>query len=643
MSFAGLRRRPVKAVRALLTFSTLASLAACGGGGGDSTPTPPTQTPTISIALSASTLNVQAGANGTVTVTLTRGGGFTGDVAIAVEGLPAGVTGPNATIAAGATSATLSISAAATAAAATTNLTIRATGTGVAAATAALALTVTAAPVAGSFSLALSPTSVSLAQGASSTVTINITRTGSFTGAVNLAVAGAGAGLTPTLSATSVTGNSATLTLAAAATLATGSQTLTISGTGTGAANQSVTLPVTITASQPSTGNVSWKFCGTSGLPLWVAAQDGTGAWTRVTGTNDTYAFTINGTRGGVAYVLPMGTGFDLEVFYGTTAELVSRGNELCNGAVGAGKAVSATVAGASGTDLVLATLGRSTGTVTLPQIAFTGVQSGNVDLLASRSTLTLSGTTPSMNLQRMIIRRNLNPAAGSSLAVDFGAAEAFEPVTRNVTVNNVGSDISLVVNNYLTANNSMGIFQIDIAGGGSARSYRGVPAANQVNGDLHVLAVSGVPSLTSTSTTRNVIAVFRDATDKTITLGPTLSAPTFSSLSGGGYGRTRAVLNVQSEYNRYFVVDVQQTTGSPRKTQVAQTSGYASGTSLTIDVPDFSGVAGFDANWGLRIGTAGTYTVSATGWTGTGGTTTAPFIEGATFSSGTRQGSVTP
>jgi hypothetical protein len=40
---------------------------------------------------------------------------------------------------------------------------------------------------------------------------------------------------------------------------------------------------------------------------------------------------------------------------------------------------------------------------------------------------LTINGTSFSLNLAKMIIRRNLNPAGGSALTtVDFGASEAF-------------------------------------------------------------------------------------------------------------------------------------------------------------------------------------------------------------------------
>jgi hypothetical protein len=635
----------------LLSLATgLAAMSACGG---DSGPQAPAQTPTIAISAPAS-VELTQGAGGTATVTLTRGGGFTGAVSVAVEGLPTGVTAPAVSIASGATSGVVNLTAAATAAVATSNLTFRATGTGVSAATATTSLVLKAAtvtPTPGAFSVSLSPATLSLAQGASQNVTATITRTGSFTGAVALAVTGAPAGLTATVTPASLTGTTATIALTAGATLPAGAIALTVTGTGTGAANATASLGVTVTAvttPNPGTGNVSWSFCGTSGLPVWVAAQDGTGAWTRVTGTADAYAFSVTSGRGGVAYVSPAaGGGFTMAVFYGTTAELQGRGTELCGGPVGPGKTVTGTLAGTAPTDIVLASLGRSLGAASGSTVSWTNVAAGSVDLVASRQALAVNGSSVSATLNKMIIRRGLNPASGSTLPViDFGAAEAFDPVSRNVTINNLGTDQSLVVGSYITANGTtIASYLTDISGGtATTRGWKGVPTANQVAGDFHLLNVSAVASLTQVlNSTRNAGIVFKDAVDKTVTLGPALGASTVTTIATAPYVRPRSAFAAQTEYNRYFLADYQQGTGAlARKTQVQQTGGYAAG-APTLDVPDLSTVAGFDANWGLKTGAVVTWTLSATGWSGTGGVASTPFVEGTTYLSATRMGQFTP
>jgi hypothetical protein len=615
----------------------------CGGGGGDGT-TNTSPTPTIAITLSSSTLSVVQGTSGNVTVNLTRGGGFSGDVTLAVAGLPSGVTVSSATITAGSGSATLSFVVGAAAAAGNSPITISASGSGVTAASASLTLTVTAAQASGNYTLSASPASPSFAQGGSATVVITLTRTGGFAGAVALSVTGAANGLTAVLASASTTGTTDTLTLTASVSATVGAQTLTIKGTASGLTDQTVTVQPTITA-QTSSGNVTWQFCGSLGIPMWVAFQDGTsGAWTHVTGTNDAYSFNITQSVGGVAYVRASGTGFDLEVFYGSKADLQGRTNEVCNGAAGAGKTVTAPVAGTSAGDIVLAGLGPTAGSLSGSTLTFNGVPNGNVDLVAGRTALTINGTGASFSLAKMIIRRSLNPATGSALStVDFGAAEAFAPVIKNLTISNLGTDVSAVLGLYITSNNTFASYFTDASGGGATRTYPGVPAANQATGDLHVLGVVGVTSLTNSAPQREALFAFHTAVDQTIALGPALTAPTVSALTATGYARLRAAVTVQTQYNKLFGFTGLQTGAAPRNVTIQQTAGYSSASSFNLDVPDFSGVSGFDVNWGPKSGTAVNWTFTGTGWPGTQGIVGPPFADGASYMFATALGTITP
>jgi hypothetical protein len=615
-------------------------LGGCGGSGSDGgTNTGPS--PSIAIVLSSAALSVVQGTSGNVTVTLTRSGGFTGDVALSISGLPTGVTVSSATIAAGTTSATLSFVVAAAAATGNSTITINASGSGVTSTSASLALSVTAAPVSGSYTLSASPSAPSFAQGGSATVVVTLTRSGGFAGAVSLSVTGAANGLTAALTSASTTGTTDTLTLSASASATVGAQTLTVKGTATGLTDQTVIVQPTITA-QTSSGNVTWQFCSALGIPIWVAFQDGAGAWTHVTGTNDSYSFNITQSVGGVAYVRPSGTGFDLEVFYGSKTDLQGRANEVCNGAVSAGKTITAPVAGTSTGDIVLASLGSSSGSLSGSTETFSGVPNGNVDLLAGRTALTINGTGASFSLAKMIIRRNLNPAAGSALnTIDFGAAEAFAPVTKNLTINNLGTDVSAVLGLYFTTNNTFGAYFEDFSGGGSTRTYPGVPAANQATGDLHILAIVGLPSLTGTTPQREALFAFHTAVDETFALGPVATAPTVSALTATGYARLRAAVTVQSAYNKVFTFTGLQTT-TPRNVTITQTAGYTGASSFNLDVPDLSGVSGFDTNWGPKSGAVTSWTYTATGFSGTGIGLPA-FVDGASYMFASVPGTITP
>lgn len=95
---------------------------------------------------SVADITVQQGMSGTRTVDITRSGGFSGDVTIAVEGLPANVTATPDPATTGGASSTITIDVDATAATGTTTLTVRGSGSGVSDATTTFDLTVSAAP-----------------------------------------------------------------------------------------------------------------------------------------------------------------------------------------------------------------------------------------------------------------------------------------------------------------------------------------------------------------------------------------------------------------------------------------------------------------------------------------------------------------
>jgi hypothetical protein len=210
----------------------------------------------ISIALSASSLTITQGGSGVVNVTLTRRNGFTGAVAVTIEGLPTGVTAPAISIADWQTSGTLDVTPSATAAAATTTLTVRAAGTDVRAATAPLWLVVQAAPATG-FTMSMSPTTLSVPVGASGNSTVTITRTGGFSGPVTLTATGLPSGVSASFNPQSVTGTTSALTLTAAAGAAWGPTIVTVTGTAAGVTNQTTAASLTVFQPPSSGGNVS--------------------------------------------------------------------------------------------------------------------------------------------------------------------------------------------------------------------------------------------------------------------------------------------------------------------------------------------------------------------------------------------------
>jgi hypothetical protein len=205
---------------------------------------------TLTVTLTPNTASAPLGGTASVPVTVT-GNRFNGTPSVTVTGLPAGVTATvGDVVRSGANSTTtVTLNVASTAVAGIYSINVVATGQGVSAAGAPLSLTITG----GTLGLAFTPATLSVAQGASATSDLAITRTG-FTGDIGLTITGAPTGVTATLSPTTATGNTSTLTVAAASNAALGPATLTLTGTSPIAGNQTVTLPITITAPSSTIG-----------------------------------------------------------------------------------------------------------------------------------------------------------------------------------------------------------------------------------------------------------------------------------------------------------------------------------------------------------------------------------------------------
>lgn len=675
---------PISNTQRLLTAVVASSLVgACGGDGDGGTGPPPTPTPTIDITLSPTTLSVSQGATGTVNVVLVRGGGFSGAVAITIAGAPAGVTATAApaSIPAGITSSTITVGAAASTTPGGYTLTVRATGPGVAEKTAQIGLTVTAAQ---GFTMAVAPTTLSVQQGTSGTATVTLTRAGGFAGGVGLTATGLPAGVTAVFDPQSVTATSSTLTLTAATTAAVGPSTVTIRGAAPPLAEQTATLTLNVSAAPAA--NTAWDFCSPADMPLWFAFQDGSGSWTRVTPTGTRFQFNIASTNGGVAFVsaateevtasaapasalraaagMARSTrrkwadarsnrfrspaaatldGFDLTVFYGTRAELNAEGTECPPGGA---KTVNGTVANVPILQFATVSLGGVTAEVSGGQSAFQllGVQDGALDLIAARGTPGPFGL--SQVIDRLIIRRGLDQPNNSTLPVlDFGSAETFVPAQADITVANVGSDLSIVANSYFTANGTAAVLSTGVGITPGPLPYYGVPAGRQIAGDLHFAMVLASPfDDEEVENARLAGLFFREATDRTVTLGASLSPPTNTVVATAPYVRVRAQGSVPAAYNKIVQVGWDQTTSTVlRLVSVGASSAYlANATTYDFTIPDFSATAGWDNNWGLRPGVETEWEITALGFTGIGLTFPAP-VDGATLQGAFRLGTFTP
>jgi hypothetical protein len=590
---------------------------------------------------------VLQGETASINVSITRSGGFAGAVSVAVEGLPTGATATPLTIAANATTGQVSVVTTSAAALGTASLTLRGTGTGVEARTVTVGLTVSAPPAAGTYTMTAAPTALSVTAGTSGQVTLTLARTGGYAGAVAL-TATAPPGVTVTFAPASVTGTTAAATIAVAGGTAASIGQVTLRGNAPGQPERTTAITLTIAAGGGGggggTGNVAWIFCESAGIPIWLAAQDGNGAWTRVTPTGQEFRFQINGTRGGVAYVTPEDAGTVLKVFYGTTAEVQAQGGIACAGRTGPARTLTGTVANVPTPGALLLSLGGAQGTATAPANTFSinRVPSGTIDVLGGSSSLTFDGAGVSFDLQRLFLRRNINPANNASLGtLDFTGAESFAPAAATATITNAGGDFVAATGTFLSTNGGLLTYFVGTGTATAALPIKGLPADKRLGGELHLFNISATSSLDPfAGSTRNVGLVFAAMANQTITYGPTMTMPTVSSLGGG---RLQAVYPIQPAYNRYWIASFDQGT-IDRRADIEMTSGWlGGGGTVTLAMPDLSGVSGWNTSWALAPGTNASWTVSGTGWDGGNGITSPPFVEGARYISATQRASITP
>jgi hypothetical protein len=585
-----------RSAAAILALATATIVQACGSSN-DTT----TATGSIALSLSAPSASVQQGGSTIVTGTVTRTS-FTGSVTVTVEGVPTGVSG---SVVATGDAAAVTISVASTTVVGVYPLTVRAHGTGLSTdATAIFTLTVTAAPAA-TFTLLAAPTSLSVAQAATNaTGGVKATRTGGFVGAIAYSLSGAPTGVTATFTATATT-DSLQLSVSATGAAVVGTYPVLIHGVS-GTLDVTTPLSIVVTAGTGGSGSVrlDYSACATASKPLWVAFQDGSGAWTHVTGTGDVYTFNIASTKGGLAVVTPSGATFGTVVTFMSQAEFVA--NTGGCGTTPVTKVVNGSVAGLNTGDAAKMSLGGSSTTVaTNTTFILSTVLNGTFDLVGYRR----NTVTPGVG-DRGLLRRDQNIAAAGTLAVaDFGGAESFAAATANVTAVGGGAGDQIFQSmSYLTGSacTSSPLYTVT---GSTATTFAmfGIPSAQQRATDYHSLTLSDVTAGVVAS--RSVTVNFHAMADRTVTFGALLS-PTVTNVTGAlTFKRLQAALTLSTDYT----IGLFSYSDTPGNTiTVIQSAGFLGGnTAVTLVFPDLSAAAGLVTTWFPASAAAVTYAVA--------------------------------
>lgn len=596
-------------------------------------------------AITAQQLSQGTSSATAIPLVLTRTGGLAGDLTLALEGAPTGITATFTPNPVAGTGAQMTLNAAATTAPGSYALAVRATGAGGASGTSPFTLTITAAE-AGSVSINTVPATLSVVQGQTALTTVNIARAGGFTGAVTLSASGLPAGTTATFTPEVAAGTQAQLGLVVGAATPAGSYPVTVRAQGAGVREATTTLTLTVTPASSGGNTVNWTFCAPERFPVWFAYQTGTsGAWTALTPTgSSTRAYAVPAsTVGAVAYAIPRaGGGADVFVSYLTAAELGFQASNECVGSRRT-KSLTGTVTNVPAGALSFVSVGGSGTLIASPATTFTlsGVADGLTDLVAFRSAPSVGNV--GVQADRGILRRNVDYTAGSSIpTLDFNGNESFAVATANVSVLNAGGDQVSLATLLLTTNGVAGPLTtatqpVAIA----TQRVFGVPRAQLLNGDQHQIQAVAVNSAGPTTSTRSVTLFNRELSDRTVALGAVL--PTFvpAIAATAPYRRLSLSGLWQADYGDVMAVQYLQ---QPNTWTVSVSRGYAGGSAnWTLAMPDLSGVAGFNTAWGLGSGSIG-YTVIGSGGTqgglsGGGGT----FAEGASFRQALRTGTLPP
>jgi hypothetical protein len=640
--------------RSSLTMLLALALAGIQGCGADSSPGtgPGTGTNGLSIILGVATASVRQGELTVAVAEAIRSGGFTGAVTFSVEGGPAGVTSSFSTpsTSGAVTAVTIQINVALTTVPGAYPLTIRAKGAGVNDATSTFTLTVTGA--AAQYALTFIPNTLSVPAGGRDSLQVLIARLTGFTGPVTLALGTAATGITATFNpATSSTAITAWMITSVAATVTPGTYPVTVRGSATGQADYTATFQLTVTPGTGS-GNVSVDLSGcTPNTILWVAGQDGTGAWTRLTGANDLYRFNVASSKGGVAWVTTFANAQTLHVRYATQAELTASTFKACD-APGT-RTYTGPTAGLGATEYVNATLGGGYAQAgpTNPNLSILAVKDGVHDLIAYRFAL------PDVQTDKIIIRRDQAITGNGAIAsLNFGAASAepFAVVNTPMTFGGVqAADNITLAMGYLTgASCDRMVFKTWFPPQGTgqlaAATVLGVPPAVQRATDFHELAATtssdNLLSLIlgllpqdgfgSGNESRTVRIMFHTLATRPVVFGAPLAAPTVTSV-GGAYKRLQAVVTIPVDYpsSATLIYGPQQGGNSVRIT--ASVGWLGTTTAATIVAPDLSAVAGFSSAWGPPSGIVAPWLVTVTGTN----LTTSECVEGGFVKTSRRSG----
>lgn len=362
----------------------------------------------------------------------------------------------------------------------------------------------------------------------------------------------------------------------------------------------------------PTPTGIRWTSCinGTTTV-AWLAIQDGTGPWRRITEMDKTFAFRLDSNRAGVAYVTVGATPSEYAEtsirFY--TAHELKNIRPLCAGLIGLrGREIRGTVAGLGPLERADIALAQSTTSadwstgVGISSFALQNIEGGPADLIAVRRVSCQNPPTCAA-ATGMIIRRGIDPPIGSVLPVlDFAdTRETFQLLPNSLTIQGLAAGESgLVVEAFSTPRTSAIVRLMDDtklnATGPTARiTYYAVPDDRLSTGDVHRISVYAA----SADAGHETLVEMHSAADASITMVSEFPPVTIVTTRRSGFATVSTEV-AQTGGSRTWLAEFDQ---RDVNISIRVSAGYAGRGSVGLSIPNFARVSGWSSSWDCALG----------------------------------------
>jgi hypothetical protein len=213
----------------------------------------------------------------------------------------------------------------------------------------------------------------------------------------------------------------------------------------------------------------------------------------------------------------------------------------------------------------------------------------------------------------RMLILRDQAVANGGDIGTIDLTADGFDPGTASITVGGlVGGETGTITSQYATssAGTVCGLAPLEAGLLASPFILSSAPPAEQASDEFHVATIGVV----SGSAVKSVSEAFATLADRTVTVPADVPAPTLTDVTGSaGYLRIQAEYTLPAEYNGATFFDYALDTYN----MTVYASAEVQSMNVSLAMPDFTGLTGWDDAWGIPTAATGVdYVVTATGAT---------------------------